>query len=199
MLVTDIKAVYICPDHNEKYHNRKEHMETLLKTVGFTQIEHYKSGTENYPECLMEANMNILKNNLDIPVIIFEDDIEWNGIKEIEFKPEYDAIYLGLSKSAGHPTENHSNGDSEFTELSKTQVRVINMLSLHAKLIISRKYKEAIIDIFEKNKNKKYYNDVLISRIQKDFFIVAEKKPLFFQSDKFNEYEIESRTNFIIE
>ena len=171
MLVTDFKAVYICPDHNEKYHNRKEHMETLLKTVGFTQIEHYKSGTENYPECLMEANMNILKNNLDIPVIIFEDDIEWNGIKEIEFKQEYD----------------------------KTQVRVINMLSLHAKLIISRKYKEAIIDIFEKNKNKKYYNDVLISRIQKDFFIVAEKKPLFFQSDKFNEYEIESRTNFIIE
>lgn len=61
MKITDLKVVFSCPDHNEKYNMRRQHMEQLLKNIGFTQIEHYKSSTENYPDCLNKANIEILK------------------------------------------------------------------------------------------------------------------------------------------
>jgi hypothetical protein len=198
MLITDFKVVYICPDHNEKYHNRKIHMDQLLKDIGFTNFEHYKSSSENYPDCLMYANIDILKNNMDNPVIILEDDVDWNGLKDINYNPIYDAIYLGLSKCAGHPDKNQDLGEFQYIEWSDKQIKIINMLSLHAKLYISRKYKEAVIDIFEKYKNQRYHIDILISRIQKDYLVIGEKAPIFFQSNKFNEYNIEDITNFKI-
>jgi len=73
--ITEFKVVFICPDHNEKYHQRKVHMENMLKKIGFTRIEHYKSSTENYPDCLSKATIDILENNLDSPILIVEDDI----------------------------------------------------------------------------------------------------------------------------
>lgn len=61
MRIQEFKAIFICPAHNEKYMARKEHMESLLRSNGFTKIEHYKSGTENYPKCLLSAYIDILK------------------------------------------------------------------------------------------------------------------------------------------
>lgn len=198
MKITDFKVVFICPDHNEKYHLRRLHMEQLLNKIGFTNFEFYKSGTENYPDCLSLATIDILKNNLDNPIIIFEDDIEWNGNYEIEYDPKYDAIYLGLSKSAGHPTQNIHLGSSQFSKWSDKQVRVLNMLGGHAILYNSRRYKEAVINILNNHRNIKYYNDVLFSRLQKDFLVLAEKVPLFYQSAKFNIPFLEEHTNFVI-
>jgi hypothetical protein len=188
MKITDFKVVYICPDHNEKYHERKVHMDELLQRIGFKNIEHYKSSTENYPDCLTNATIDILKNNLDNPVLILEDDIEWTGQIDFEYNFRYDAIYLGLSKCGGHPSLNTDSGmdSSQFSKWSVTQARVMNMLSAHAILYISKKYKEAVINIFEKHKNQKYHGDVLLTRLQKDFLIVAEKKPFFYQCTKFN-------------
>ena len=76
MRLIDIPAVYICPDHNPKYNERKQHMDTLLKSIGFKSITHFKSGTEEYPTCLAKATIAILNQFLnDEPVIIFEDDV----------------------------------------------------------------------------------------------------------------------------
>lgn len=185
MKITEFKVVYICPDHNEKYHMRKLHMEDLLTKIGFTNIEHYKSGTENYPSCLNDATIDILQNNLEEPVIVLEDDIDWTGIDEID-NPESDAIYLGLSKCAGHPTENVHYGESVFEKWSDSQVRILNMLSAHAILYKSKKYKLAVIKKLTEYKNIVYYNDVLISRIQPTFIVLGVKKPLFYQSARFN-------------
>jgi hypothetical protein len=60
MRIQDFKVVYICPDHNEKYHARKVHMDTMLAELGFKDIVHFKSGTEGYPKCLANANVDIL-------------------------------------------------------------------------------------------------------------------------------------------
>lgn len=198
MKITNFKVVYICPDHNEQYSLRKQHMESLLKNIGFTDIEHYKSGTENYPECLTNATINILENNLDTPIILLEDDVEWTGINEIEYNLDADAIYLGLSKCAGHPENNIDYGQSKFENYSASQVKIINMLSAHAILYISKKYKLAVIDILKQHRHTKYYNDVLMSRIQPIFLVLGQKKPLFYQSSKFNLSPVEFYTNFEI-
>jgi hypothetical protein len=184
MNIVDFKTIYICPDHNDKYHTRKIHMDNMLNTIGFKNFIHYKSSTENYPTCLNRATIDILENNLDTPVLILEDDIEWTGINDIIFEPTVDAIYLGLSKSGGHPTDNIHLGDSVFETWSDTQVKVINMLSGHAILYISRAYKKAVIELLKNN--IVYYNDVLLSRLQPKFTVLANKKPIFYQSSKFN-------------
>ncbi len=37
MKLIDIPVVYICPDYNPKYNERKKHMDNLIKTIGFTK------------------------------------------------------------------------------------------------------------------------------------------------------------------
>jgi hypothetical protein len=185
MKVTELKTTYMCPDHNEKYHTRKVHMDNLLNTIGFKDFTHHLSSTENYPACLNKATIDILEKNLDNPILILEDDVEWTGVQEIDFDPNVDAIYLGLSRSGGHPTDNIHLGDSVFEPWSDSQARVMNMLSGHAILYISRKYKEAVINILKSNIDT-FYNDVLFSRLQPNFTVLANKIPVFYQSSKFN-------------
>ena len=95
MRIQDLKTIYICPDHNEKYHARKLHMDSLLTELGFKDFTHYKSGTEAYPRCLSIATIEILKQYPNIPILLLEDDIEFNGIDEFDFVDDADAIYFG--------------------------------------------------------------------------------------------------------
>ena len=187
MKISDFKTIYISPDHNEKYHTRKVHMDNMLNTLGFKNFTHYKSLTDNYPTCLSKATIDILENNLDTPVLILEDDIEWTGINEVAFdsNANVDAIYLGLSKSAGHPTDNIHLGNSIFQYWSDSQVRILNMLSAHAILYISKRYKEAVIESIKHN--ILFYSDVVISRLQSNFNVLGNKKCVFYQSHRFND------------
>jgi len=183
MRIQDLKTIYICPDHNEKYHARKLHMDSLLTELGFKDFTHYKSGTEAYPRCLSIATIEILKQYPNIPILLLEDDIEFNGIDEFDFVDDADAIYFGVSRSGGHVGENIHGGPSKFESHSKTQVRVLNMLTTHAILYISEKYKKAVIDVLSDYTG---YNDIAISRIQPSFKVLANKRPSFFQSTMFN-------------
>ena len=196
--ITDFKVIYVCPDHNPKYHSRKIHMDSLLQRIGFTRIEHYKSGSEAYPACLVNATIDILQKNMDEPFIFLEDDVEFTGIDTIELNVSADAIYLGLSQFAGSTTINKHDGYAQHAPYSDTQVRVLNMLSGHAILYNSRRYKQAVIDILTRYKGTDYYNDVLMSRIQADFMVLANKKPSFYQSAKFNIQQLEEWTNITI-
>jgi hypothetical protein len=198
MKITDFKVIYICPDHNEKYSLRKQHMETLLNRIGFKNIIHFKSGTENYPRCLVNATINILESNLDEPFLLLEDDVEWSGSADFDFNTSADAIYFGLSRSAGDGHNNTHNGPSKFIKWSDSQVRVINMLGGHAIFYISREYKTAVINILKQYENTDYYNDVLMSRIQNSFIVLAQKAPFFYQSSKFNVSDVEYQTRFEI-
>ena len=186
MQLQDLVVVFICPDHNEKYNVRKLHVESLLKRIGCKNVIHYKSSAENYPACLTSATIAILESHMDSPVLIVEDDIEFTGVDTFDFVPEADAIYFGLSRSGGHPTENRDEGSSIVLPYSDSQVRVMNMLTTHAILYISSSYKRAVIDVFNQYKDKKYYNDVLLSRLQQNFLVLANKKPSFYQAAKFN-------------
>ena len=195
MKITDLKVVYICPNHNEKYQKRKVYMDTLLASNGFKDVVHYTSGSESYPNCLSLATIDILNMYMDKPVLIIEDDVEIINIVDFDFIPEADAIYFGLSKWAGHKTENHFEGHSIFEKYSKNQVRIINMLSTHAILYISRPYKEAIIHAMNEAARTKSYNDIMMSRIQNKFQVLANTVPTFYQSLKFNQEQTNPHNN----
>jgi hypothetical protein len=193
MRIQEFKVIYICPDHNEKYHQRKRHMDQMLATLGFKDIVHYKSGTEVYPDCLSIATINILEENMNIPFLLLEDDVEFTGVDTVNIDEGVDAIYLGLSVSGGSKTENLFDGSSQYIAYSESQVRIQNMLSGHAILYISSAYKQAVIDTLKAHMGQKYYNDVLMSRLQPNFMILANKAPSFFQSAKFNRTDHEER------
>ena len=197
--IQSFKVVFICPDHNEKYHERKLHMETMLRRIGFTNIEHYKSSAEDYPDCLTKANIDILQNNLDHPILMLEDDLEWTGVENIEFDSTADAIYLGVSRCAGHPYINKDEGMSVYTNWSSHLVRITNMLSTHAILYLSRTYKEQVIKLFQSYLGLKYHSDVLLSRIQSKYLVLGTKQPVFYQSAAFgNTIGVQECTKFEI-
>ena len=183
--IRDLPVIYISPDHNEKYHNRKIAIEKMLHNMGCVNTKHYKSGAEKYPQCLVNATIDILKNNLDNPFLLIEDDVVWTGVESIDIPSDADAIYLGISYSGGdRERDTHITGLScEITPYSNTQCRVFNMLSAHAILYISRRYKEGVIKELEKIKDIMYNSDVIISRIQRNYTIYANNMPVFYQDD----------------
>lgn len=199
MYLKDIQVVFVCPDSNEKYTRRKMHTISLLMILGFTNVSMYKSSTENYPLCLRNAFVEILTKHLDdSPVLILEDDVditEWYH-DQIEFPEETDAFYLGFSKSGGSKTENKDEGDSKIERLNSTYIKILNMLSGHAILYISKRYKQAVIDVLN-SVDVPYHTDVLISRIQEKYNIYGYYYPFFYQSSKLdNTLHVELATNF---
>jgi len=160
-------------------------MDSMLATLGFKDIVHYKSGTDGWPKCLNDATVTILTTYMNEPILLLEDDVEFTGVSEFEFVHGADAIYFGLSRSAAHPTLNTSRGPSVFRQYSNTQVRVVNMLAAHAILYITPRYKQAVCDKIRLNPTT-CFNDIAMTRLQPEYRILANKKPSFFQSAKFN-------------
>jgi hypothetical protein len=195
MKLTDLKVVYICPDHNTKYNQRKQHMDTLLRKIGFKDIIHHKSGTESYPSCLANAIKTILTTYLTEPILVLEDDVEFTGTDEFEYPEDTDAIYFGLSFWGGHLTKNYHCGHSIFRPYSPSQVRVINMLGGHAILFVSKQYKEAVINEMDNCIKHSLHTDIVMSRLQRNFFVLANKIPSFYQSLAFNEEQIGNKDN----
>lgn len=183
-----VKTVYMNPYHNEKYKARKHYMDSFLKNLGFQNVHHFQSGTDKYPQCLCDATVQILEAHMDdTPLLLLEDDIElMPGCSfVVPIHTGTDAVYLGLSRSAGHPTENRHYGDTVLEDLSEDMVRVVNMLSGHAILYCSQRYKKAIVETLKANPG--VYNDVLMSRQQKNFFVFAPRIPVFYQSSALND------------
>jgi hypothetical protein len=186
MKLQDFKVIFINPDHNEKYHQRKVYMIYFLKKLGFKDIVHHKSGTEAYPLCLTLATMDVLKKYMDEPFILLEDDLEYTGESlDIPIENDVDAIYLGLGRGKGDPILNANNYYAEFEPYSDSQVRVINMLTAHSILYYSKRYKEALYNTLSRE-YKNFCCDISMSHIQQFFKVLATKKPRFFQSNLFN-------------
>jgi len=203
MKLVDIPVIFVCPDHNEKYHARKEHMIELLTKIGFKSITHHKSGNESYPTCLVKANIDLLTEHLDDnPFILIEDDVECftdiNSETDFEMPEDTDAFYLGFSKSGGHKTLNSHDGWSEVEKVSDKHIRILNMLTTHAILYKSKAYKKRVIEELEKViQTPSYYNDVVIARLHPEYKIYGYHYPLFYQSVKWgNDQHTENFTKF---
>lgn len=203
MKLVDIPVVFICPDHNEKYSARKEHMVELLNKIGFKSITHHKSGNEAYPTCLAQATIDVLQKYLNNePIILIEDDVEpfldLDVDTEIEMPSDTDAFYLGFTKSGGHKTLNSHDGWSQIQKISDKHIRIFNMLTTHAILYKTKSYKERIIwEMLNILGKTGYYNDVAIARVQPEYKIYGYYYPLFYQSIKWgNVQHTEDFTRF---
>ena len=184
----EILIIYICPDHNDKYHKRKLHMDKLLNKYEFKNIIHYKSSTEKYPYCLNNATIEIF-SKYKPPFLLLEDDIEvTHTIPEIlEIPDNTDAFYLGLSSGGGHIKNNHDDGDSKFEYVNNNLFKVKNMLAAHAILYITPKYILTVRNMLITKPN--YYNDVIISQIQNKFNIYCHDESYFYQSIHYDGHE----------
>lgn len=184
MKLQDLKVIYICPEHNDRFKKRKEHMASMLEKIGFKEIIHYKSTTEKYPTCLSLATIDILTKYNSEPFLLLEDDVDFTGIATFDYVADADAIYFGVSRSGGHPYLNTHNGGCVVKPYSASQVQVLNMLTTHAILYISQKYKNAVIQQLKANLTA--HSDVMISRLQRHFKVLANKNPSFYQAARFN-------------
>ena len=184
MRLQDFKVVYICPNHNDKYRARKIYMDDLLTKLGFTDFEHYQSGSERYPACLSIATQHILRKYIDVPILLLEDDIEFTGHDSFKWDASADAIYFGLSLCGSSMTANTNNDGCILEPHSKSMVRAMNMNSTHAVMYITKEYKLACIEALN---DHAIYNDIALARIMSKFNVYAMKIPAFWQSTKFND------------
>lgn len=206
MKLTDIPVIFICPDHNDKYRERKLYMFDFLTKLGFKHVSMFKSGSESYPRSLNKATLDILSCRMDDhPFLLLEDDImlsDWaHADMEIDVPEDTDAFYLGISRYAASHVENHSKGwDSyEVENKSDKHVRILNMLTTHAILYISKRYKQAVAQQMEfaMNTSELLFNDVLITRVQPKFNVYSYRYPFFYQSSGFqNDPRVCGATNF---
>jgi hypothetical protein len=186
----DFKTVYICPNHNDKYKARKVYMDDLLTKLGFTNFSHYKSGNEEYPKCLAKAMQTILKQNMENPVLILEDDLEYTGFDSFQWDPTADAIYFGsLSDGVEKKT-------SVLNEYTRDMIRLQSMLSAHAVLYITKDYKKAVVEALDDLSTPP---DMHFTGLFPSFNIYAPMLPTFWQSAKFNDQIVEDHTKFLYE
>ena len=183
--IKNIPVIYISPDHNQKYNDRKIATEKILTDIGFSDITHYRSSSEQYPKCLALAFIDILESHLDDnPILVVEDDIGWTGVENIDIPDGADAIYFGNSIWASHPIVEINVPYCQLSTYSTTQLRVHNMLATHAILYISKKYKEQII--YQLKNCLVHHVDIPITRVQSNFLVLTNKYPIFFQDDGCN-------------
>lgn len=188
-LIFDIPVVFICPDSNEKYSIRKEHMFKMLNDKGFKNVTMLKSKSDiDYAKCVSEATIDILKKNLNNdPILILEDDVvttDWlTYLDVLHYPQDADALYLGYSLLGGSKTINNHQGYF-VAKRYRQYIKVENMLGAHAIIYISLQYKQRVIQ--ELSNLPEYHSDVIISRIQSEYNIYSYLYPLFYQSSKFD-------------
>jgi len=218
MRIQDVKTFYICPD-NAAYQGRRLHMERLLKDMEFGDVTHKKTAGRGANVDLIDATVEILEMvGDDTPVLILEDDVNVNvnvnmgcacpdpshgpghlrHPTDIYIPHAADAIYLGISRAGGSFYNGYDDGPSIVEPYNADMVRVKNMLSAHAILYLSARYKA---DVVKRLKGicglANYYSDVVISRLHPYYNIYAYKRPLFYQSAALGGKEADTR--FVLE
>ena len=204
--LNELPVIFICPDHNAKYHERRLHMESLLQRLGFKHVKMYKSTSEAYPMCLLKAHYNVLKDILDHegPYLVLEDDVEvtkWYT-NEFHWPQDSDAFYLGLSKCGASYFKDSHAGPSDIEHISDHHIRILNMLTLHAVVYISKEYKLACMKALEPFalQSRAFNVDVLLARLHKDFRVYAYYKPYLYQTKRLgNTSHVEKMTYFEFE
>lgn len=172
---------------------RKNKIENLLNKLNIphSQVDsiYNKNGIIG---CMMSNQKSIKESlNYDHPVLILEDDCDitkwYNPI--IEIPDDADAVYLGTSvrgliddwKYHDYRTfpiwRNKPTLLGDFGQVYKIK----NMLSTHAILFVSKRYKEYCMNLVEYRSIDDLPVDVIYAAGMKDYNIYATKEPFFYQ------------------
>ncbi len=214
MRLQDVKTFYICPD-NAAYQGRRQHMEGLLKEMCFRDVTHKKTAGRGANVDLIDATVEILELVADdTPVLILEDDVQAEANvnvndncgcqdpthkhpmsqTDIYIPHAADAIYLGISRAGGSFYNGYDDGPCVVEPYNAEMVRVKNMLSTHAILYLSARYKADVVRRLKGIRGlANYYSDVVLSRLHPYYNIYAYKRPLFYQSAALGGKEVDTR------
>ncbi len=197
------------------YLNRKDdsvrlnHMEQVCKRFGF--IEYHRVEGPIGPERFKCGSLGMcrivelaLQREPFKPFIILEDDVNsspyYNWDDDLSYKIDIpknaDSIHLGIS-SCGLDSSRNINVD--FVKLSKHNdqlVQIYNMLSLHAVLVITKKYARNFMrNLIEAAVNNTTW-DTITARSMCLFNCYALIKPVFYQDKTVGGQEIPTLITF---
>jgi GR25 family glycosyltransferase involved in LPS biosynthesis len=195
----DIKTYFINP--LGKYQDRYNHMVKLIYDYDFKDIHHYRSKiTKKYTQELKKVTINILSQNLnDEPILILEDDIGfYKKCKDCEKNEDIitmpnncDAYYLGYHYWGAY---NWNNIDERFCQanihkINNNLYKINNMMGAHAIIYKSKRFKEKIIEEF--NKDNQIPNDFILSKTITNYNVYGKHCPTFYQLLQFNTNNID--------
>ena len=185
----DLRTIDIVYLHGPHRPERKEHMDSLIRNNGLRGgafIGVSNEGTRSAAAGLVKLMRSRLEGEFR-PFIFMEDDCsttQWFRY-EVPVPEDADAVYLGISIWGMHGDRAHPYVIKE--PVSDDIVRVLNMLSTHAVLILSKRWVENVLKCYEyaysAMENPQEF-DVPVARSMPGYQVYALKKPLFYQDAK---------------
>jgi len=174
----------------QKSQSRWIEMHDTLKKANITSVMLDGEITTPYTIGVAKNHRDALLKSEDKPVIILEDDarLTSNIITEISIPENTDAVYLGTSLYGRILNQTILKGVIAASH-NDNLLKLINMLSLHAVIYISQKYKLFVINILNDFiKNPQGGMDDLLGTKLHYFNVYALRKPLFYQKDGHSEF-----------
>jgi len=156
----------------------------------------YANGAISHASIILEH----LSKDVFEPFILIEDDCKLYppGSKRynFEYPADTDAIWIGISSHAVHPTENICCNDLQLSQNKNFPYLFHdrNMLSTHGIFFASRKYTYFYLKtLLETFHNNYYVWDVPIARSKSNFNIYAIDKPIFYQDSSIGGDEVPTK------
>lgn len=175
---------------NESRANRMRGMIARLGLMGaFVQAVKHENMNGN-----TKSTMNALQLALGLrgPVVVLEDDATETShyCDEIDIPDDADAVWLGTSvyglvddwRKLRLSDEIYVNKPTILSEHGNF-FRVENMLSAHAVMYISKRYKSEMVNYMKYQINDFTAPDIVFAATMKNYNIYAAKRPLFWQND----------------
>lgn len=180
-----VKSVWLTCSKSADRHPK---FEKMLNKLGVQAEKFDGEITAPYTVGVAKAHLNALQTAQHI--LILEDDATDTPDFKMEFEApdDADAIYLGSSLFGMLKGQTTYNGVIA-ADYSQDYLRVFNMLSMHAVLYLSYRYKNHVKKLLtEFIQNPQGGCDDNIARTMYKFNIYVRKDPFFFQNDGHSEY-----------
>ena len=190
--MVDIRTIDLIYLHGPHRPERKEHMERHLSEKGLTAECHVGVSDKGHQSGVL-GMIAIMRKRLEgefKPFILLEDDCsptEWFRY-EVPVPGDADAVYIGLSIYGLHPQGDFGIPQIEYVTVNGQPelVRILNMLSNHAIMFVTKQWTENCLVCFEKMlsaQDPRAY-DIEQCRTMKNFNVYALRRPLYFQDAK---------------
>lgn len=191
MQTIDIRNVPIKYLHNPAVPYRKEHVDNALSGVGLRGTcfegvsgDKYRAGAKGFIALLEEE---LVKDDFR-PFIMLEDDIsatEWFK-HEITFPADADAVYIGIAECGVTLYENNSKIELcyEYTDPPSDVARIYDMLSIHAVLVLSKRWALYVMRAMALTTYTGIIWDQIMARNMYRYNVYACIQPLFYQDPK---------------
>lgn len=188
--IKDMNIAYLT---SEKYPKRDKDTKELLQ-ISNLSFERYDGGiTTPYTIGVAKGHLQALKS-LSLPSLLLEDDIKvLNGSsievdQEFEIPDDADALYLGTSMYGRLEGKTVLNGVLATTTSNPSVNSVYNMLSMHAIVYLSDRYRNHIMNLLQIHiEDPTGGVDDPIAEHMSEYNVYAVADPVFYQADGHSE------------